>query len=87
MVAYRSGLGNYAHLSRDDVMYVAKFYREGFLWRVTVFEKIWSEEVLSHEVKEVKTKRFLFHGRGYRWLEKQVCQSLFYKHRLEIING
>lgn len=68
-------------------MYVAKFDRSGMFWRVTVFEKSWSDKVLSHEIKELKTKNFVFYGRGYRWAEKQICQSLFYKKRLEIING
>ena len=68
-------------------MYVARFDRSGLLWNVTVFEKKWSEGILSHEVKEIKSKNFLFHYRGYRWLEKEICRSLFYKHQLEIING
>jgi hypothetical protein len=68
-------------------MYVAKFDREGILWRVTVFEKIWSEGILSHEIKEIKSKRFLFHHSGYRWADREICRSLFYKHQLEIIDG
>lgn len=68
-------------------MYVAKFDRKGLLWHVKVFEKIWSEQILSHEIKEIQSKKFLFHQRGYRWVEKEVCRSLFYKHKLEIIDG
>jgi hypothetical protein len=68
-------------------MYVAKFDRQGIIWHVTVFEKIWSEEMLSNEVKEIKSKKFLLHRCGYRWAERQICQSLFYKHRLDIIDG
>ena len=68
-------------------MYVAKFDKEGIFWTITIFEKLWSEQMLTNEVKEIKSKRFLFHQRGYRWLEKEVCKSLFYKHKLEIING
>jgi hypothetical protein len=68
-------------------MYVAKFDKEGLLWRVTIFEKLWSEEMLTNEIKEIQSKRFIFHWRGYRWIEKEVCKSLFYKHRLEIIDG
>lgn len=68
-------------------MYVVRFDRESVLWRVTVFEKIWSDQMLTNEVKEIKSKRFLFHQHGYRWIEKEICRSLFYKHKLEIING
>lgn len=68
-------------------MYVARFSREGLLWTVVVFEKIWSEEIQSHEAKEIKSKKFLFHNQAYRWIEKEVCKSLFYKHKLEIIDG
>jgi hypothetical protein len=78
--------GNYDPVLGTE-MYVVKFDKEKFLWQVTIFEKIWSEEILSHEIKEIKTKSFIFHHRGYRWLEKEICRSLFYKHRLEIING
>ena len=68
-------------------MYVAKFDRENLLWRVTIFEKLWSEEMLTNEVKEIQSKKFIFHRRAYRWIEKEICKSLFYKHRLEIIDG
>lgn len=68
-------------------MYVAKFDKEGIFWTVTVLEKVWSDVILSHEVKEIRSKRFLFHQTGYRWIEKEICKSLFYKHQLEIING
>lgn len=68
-------------------MYVAKFDREGILWRVTVFEKEWSNLMYTHEVSEIATKRFVFHNSGYRWINKEVSRNLFEKHRLEIING
>lgn len=68
-------------------MYVARFHRESIFWQVTVFEKTWSDQMMTNEVKEIKSKRFIFHYRGYRWIEKEICRSLFYKHRLEIING
>lgn len=68
-------------------MYLAKFDKDGLIWRVTIFQKIWCEGMLSHEVKEIRSKRFIFHRNGYRWIEKEVCQSLFYNHKLEIIDG
>ena len=68
-------------------MYVAKFDREGILWKVTVFEKEWSDQMMSHEIKEVATNTFLFHSSGYRWIEREICKDLFQQHRLEIING
>jgi hypothetical protein len=68
-------------------MFVAKFDKEGILWRVTIFEKNWCEEVFSNEVKQVQSKKFLFHSSGYRWINKEICKRLFDKHELEIING
>lgn len=68
-------------------MYLAKFDRKGLFWQVILFEKSWSDQMLSNEIREIKSKNFLFHFSGYRWIEKEICRSLFYKHRLEIING
>lgn len=68
-------------------MYVAKFDKKGIFWQVTVFEKFWSEDILSHQIKQINSKNFIFHFHGYRWLEKEICRSLFYKHKLEIIDG
>jgi hypothetical protein len=68
-------------------MYVAKFDREGILWRVTLLEKEWSQEMLSHEIKEISSKRFLFSTRAYRWIHNQIIIDLFAHRKLEIING
>lgn len=68
-------------------MYVAKFYREGILWRVTLFDKSWSNDMGSHEISEIKTKRFLFHNKAYKWINKEISCDLFKHHKLEIIDG
>jgi hypothetical protein len=68
-------------------MYVAKFYRESLLWRVVLFEKEWSDIMMTHEVKEISTKRFVLHGRGYRWIYKEIGKTLFTQRKLEVIDG
>ena len=68
-------------------MYIAKFNRDGFLWRVTVFEKRWSESMLSNELIEINSKLFFFHFSGYRWINSEMSRILFDQHKLEIING
>lgn len=68
-------------------MYVAKFDRNGVKWTVTLFEKRWSKEMLSHEVTAIASKKFIFHSRGYRWINKEISRHLFTQHELEIING
>lgn len=68
-------------------MYVAKFDRSGFRWEVTLFEKHWSKEMLSNEITEIVSKKFIWHFSGYNWVNKQIAKELFKQHRLEIING
>ena len=68
-------------------MYIAKFNRDDFLWRVTIFEKRWSESMLSNELIEVNSKLFFFHFSGYRWINREISRILFDQHKLEIING
>jgi hypothetical protein len=68
-------------------MYVAKFDRAGMLWKVTLLEKRWSDQMLSNEITELKTKKFWMHHNAYRWIEREVSCDLFHKHQLEIIDG
>jgi hypothetical protein len=68
-------------------MYVAKFDKHGILWSVTLFNKVWSNEMLSHEIETITTKRFILHSSGYRWMNKEIAKQLFKQHKLEIIDG
>lgn len=68
-------------------MYVAKFDKALLRWRVTLFNKSWSEEMLSNEIEEIDSKTFFFHSSGYRWVNKEIAKQLFKQHKLEIING
>ena len=68
-------------------MYVAKFDRDKILWRVTLFEKRWSELMLSNEISQIKSKNFFLHSSGYRWLNKEMARIMFEQHKLEIIDG
>lgn len=68
-------------------MYVAKFDRNKIFWKVTLFEKNWSEEMLSNQVSFIDEKSFVFHRSAYRWINKEVAKNLFDNHLLEIIDG
>lgn len=68
-------------------MYVAKFDRHGVKWTVTLFEKHWSEEMLSHQINMLSRKKFFLVSSGHRWINKEICRKLFEQHKLEIING
>ena len=68
-------------------MYIAKFDKTGIRWKVTLFNKRWSEEMLSNEMEAISDKNFFFHASGYRWVNKEIAKQLFAQHKLEIIDG
>lgn len=68
-------------------MYVAKFSRDLIFWKVTIFEKRWSELMLSNELFEINQKIFILHSSGYRWINSEMSRILFDQHKLEIVNG
>lgn len=68
-------------------MYVAKFHRCGLRWKVELFEKRWSESMLSNEAFSISEKSFVFHRNAYRWINSEVAKKLFQQHQLEIIDS
>lgn len=68
-------------------MYVAKFSRDSVFWIVTIFEKRWSESMLSNELIEINKKVFILQSSGYRWINSEIARILFDQHKLEIVNG
>ena len=68
-------------------MHVAKFTKKGIRWEVVLFEKRWSEIMLSNEIEIINKKGFFFHSSGYRWVNKEIAKILFRQHKLEIIDG
>jgi len=68
-------------------MYVAKITRAGIRCKTTLFEKNWSEEMSSYEIKEIKSKYFFMHSSGYRWINREMARIMFEQHRLEIVDG
>jgi hypothetical protein len=68
-------------------MYVAKFTKNGVLWDVKIFDKSWSQEMLSNEIKQIASRKFILHSSGYRWINKEIAKNLFAQHKLEIIDG
>lgn len=68
-------------------MYVIKIVRDSILINASLYEKYWSEEMLSNNFNLINSKNFLFRFSAHRWINKQVCQELFTKKELEIIDG
>jgi hypothetical protein len=68
-------------------MYVAKFNRDSIFWIVTIFEKRWSESMLSNELIEINRKVFILHSSGYRWINSEITRILFDQNKLEIVDG
>ena len=68
-------------------MYVVRFDRSGIRWKVTLFEKNWSEEMQTHEVSEVNSHKVFLHATAARWIRNEIAKKLVKQHKLEIING
>jgi len=68
-------------------MYVGKINRKAILLCASVYEKSWSDEILSNQVSLINTKTFLFRSFAYKWINAEVCKQLLNKHELEIVNG
>lgn len=68
-------------------MYVAKISSESLFYRATLFEKIWSEEMLSNNIIEIENKRFLSYFLAKYWINKKIVSLLVDQNKLEIING
>lgn len=68
-------------------MYVAKFSSESLFYRVTLFEKKWSDEMLSNNIIELDSRRFLSYFLAKYWINKKIANLLINNKELEIING
>jgi hypothetical protein len=68
-------------------MYVARFKRKGMRWKVSLFEKRWSDSMYSNEISELKNKSFFFRTSAQRWINKEMRRIMFEQHKLEIIDG
>lgn len=67
-------------------MYVAKITRSKLILHAQLFEKQWSEEMLSNKVDAISSKKFLFRYFAYKWINAEISRSLFMKKKLEIID-
>lgn len=70
-------------------MYIVKFSRDihSFWLSCDVWSKEWSDEMNSHSVALIGTKKTLFYFVAKRWANKIVLQDLLKKERLDFING
>lgn len=68
-------------------MYVAKFVRRGIIIRATLFQKVWVDEMNSHQIEEITHKNFIFRFSAIHWLDREITRILFEQHQLEIIDG
>lgn len=67
-------------------MYVAKILKHRVLFHATLFEKYWSEQMLSNTVQVICQKRFVFRSSARRWINSEISKDLFNKKKLEIID-
>lgn len=67
-------------------MYVAKISSENLFFRATIFEKEWSEEMLSNSFTEIESKRFISYFLAKHWLNKKIVSILFNEKYIELID-
>lgn len=67
-------------------MYVKKLVKNKLILHATVFEKYWSEEILSNKVEPISQKKFLLRCSAHRWMNAEISRNLFMKKKLEIID-
>ena len=67
-------------------MYVARITRSKLILHAQLFEKQWSEEMLSNRISAISSKRFLFRYFAYKWVNAEISRNLFMKKKLEIID-
>lgn len=68
-------------------MYIAKFNRQGLRWKVTLFEKSWSDEMMTNQVTAATSHKFFLHATAKRWIRNEIVKQMVKQHKLEIING
>jgi hypothetical protein len=68
-------------------MYVTRITRHGLVVKANLFEKHWSEEMLSNNVVLINKKSFLFRSSAYRWAYKEISKNLFENKKLEVVDG
>jgi hypothetical protein len=68
-------------------MYVARLSSEGFLYRATLFKKEWSDKILSNEIIEVDSKRFILYFLARCWIDRKISNLLIKQGTLEVIDN
>ena len=68
-------------------MYVAKISSESIFYRATLLEKTWSEEMLSNNIIELESKRFISYFLAKHWLNKKIVKLLIDRNQMEVIDG
>jgi hypothetical protein len=70
-----------------EAMYVVKFDRVGIFWYAKLFQKEWSDEILSHKIKVLDGRKFLIKIIAKKWIRKKIYESLIQQKELEIYDG
>lgn len=68
-------------------MYVATIRKKGLLWNAEVHEKIWSEEMMTNEIKLIASKKSFFKFVVKKTIKNEIIKRFIHNHELEIING
>lgn len=67
-------------------MYVARLSSESIFYRATLLEKTWSEEMLSNNIIELESKRFISYFLAKHWLNKRMVGLMLNEKYIEIID-
>lgn len=68
-------------------MYVARIKKESIKYKVSLIEKIWSEEFMSNSINIIDSKSFFLKCSAKRWAEKRMIKTMIDLGKLEITNG
>jgi predicted acetyltransferase len=68
-------------------MYVVRIDNKPIGMIVYTMEKKWSQTMMTHEIHELDSKRFVLRMSANRWIRKQITKYMFEQHELEIIDG
>lgn len=67
-------------------MYVAKITKNKLVLHAHLFEKQWSEELLSNKIQTISEKKFIFRSSAYKWINAELSRILFIKRELDIVD-
>lgn len=68
-------------------MYVATIRKRGFLWSTEIYQKIWSEEMMTNEMTLLISEKSFFRFSAKNKIKNEIIKRFIHSHELEIIDG